>query len=79
MRLPISNHGRTYPLPFQVMRHAPRKIWPWAVGEEVWAGPMPLYVPWTSGVLAEPSVQIESSEPNDKWRERWCSKHGPCE
>ena len=65
----------TYP---EVMRHAPRKIWPWAVKEEVWPGPMPLNVPWTSGVLAPADAKIVSSEPNDRWRERWCKKHGPC-
>ena len=66
----------TYP---EIMRHAPRKKWPWPVAEDVWEGPMPKYVPWTSGVLAEPSVEIVSSPPNDRWRERWCNKHGPCD
>ena len=67
---------RTYP---EIMRHAPRRKWPWAVDEKIWQGPMPLYVPWMSGVLADPSVSVVSSEPNDRWRERWCKKHGPCD
>ena len=66
---------QTYP---EEMRHAPRKIWPWAVKEEIWSGPMPKYVPWMSGVIADPSVEIVSSPPSDRWRERWCKKHGPC-
>ena len=66
---------KTYP---EIMRHAPRKIWPWNVAEDIWTGPMPKYVPWMSGVLAPAGVTIESSPPNDKWRERWCAKHGPC-
>ena len=67
---------RTYP---EIMRHAPRRKWPWPVDEKIWQGPMPLYVPWMSGVLADPSVSVVSSEPNDRWRERWCKKHGPCD
>jgi hypothetical protein len=67
---------QTYP---EEMRHAPRRIWPWAVKEEIWSGPMPKYVPWMSGVIADPSVEIVSSPPSDRWRERWCKKHGPCE
>ena len=66
----------TYP---EVMRSAPRKIWPWAVSEEIWPGPMPLYVPWVSGVLAPADAEVVSAPPNDKWRERWCKKHGPCD
>ena len=62
----------------EIMRHAPRKIWPWAVDEKIWQGPMPKYVPWMSGVIASPETTITSSPPNDKWRERWCAKHGPC-
>ena len=66
----------TYP---EIMRHAPRKQWPWPVDETIWQGPMPLQVPWMSGVIAPPEVEIVSSPPNDRWRERWCNKHGPCE
>ena len=53
------------------MRRSPRQDWPYPVKEDVWSGPMPYYVPWTSGVLAAPSVRIASAEPNDRWRERW--------
>ena len=67
---------KVYP---EIMRHAPRKIWPWSVKEEIWSGPMPKEVPWMSGVLAPAETQIVSSPPNDKWRERWCAKHGPCD
>ena len=67
---------KVYP---EIMRHAPRKIWPWSVKEEIWSGPMPKEVPWMSGVLAPADTQIVSSPPNDKWRERWCAKHGPCD
>jgi len=63
----------------EVMRHAPRKIWPWPVAEKVWEGPMPQYVPWTSGVVADASVEVSSGPPNDRWKERWCKKHGPCD
>jgi len=62
----------------EAMRRAPRKLWPWAVKEEIWPGEMPQRVPWTSGVIAPAGTVIVSSEPNDRWRERWCSKHGPC-
>lgn len=72
---PHEGHN-TYP---EIMRHAPRKIWPWAVAEDIWTGPMPKLVPWMSGVVAPPEAQIVSSPPNDKWRERWCKKHGPCD
>ena len=67
---------KVYP---EIMRHAPRKIWPWAVDEKIWQGPMPYHVPWMSGVIAPADQQIVSSPPNDKWRERWCQKHGPCD
>lgn len=67
---------KTYP---EIMRHAPRKIWPWAVSEEIWKGPMPLQVPWMSGVIAPAEALIVSAPPNDRWRERWCAKHGPCD
>ena len=63
----------------RVRTRASGKIWPWAVKEEIWEGPMPKYVPWMSGVIAPPDTSIVSSPPNDKWRERWCSKHGPCD
>ena len=66
---------KTYPT---IMRHAPRKIWPWAVAEDIWTGPMPAEVPWTSGVLAPAGAAIVSAPPDDKWRRRWCEKHGPC-
>ena len=66
---------KTYPT---IMRHAPRKIWPWAVSEEIWTGPMPERVPWTSGVLAPADAKIVSAPPDDKWRRRWCERHGPC-
>jgi len=62
----------------EVMRHAPRQRWPWAVSEEIWQGPMPKDVPWMSGVIADPSVSIVSSPPSDRWKERWCKKWGPC-
>lgn len=62
----------------EAMRRAPRRTWPWAVREDIWPGPMPEHVSWTSGVLAEPGAQITSAPPGDKWRERWCRKHGPC-
>ncbi len=62
----------------EAMRKAPRRMWPWAVKEEVWPGPMPERVPWTSGVLAPAETAIVSSPPQDKWREKWCRKHGPC-
>ena len=61
------------------MRFAPRKIWPHAVREDVWSGPMPEYIPWTSGVLAPANAVVNSAPPDDQWRRRWCSKYGPCE
>ncbi len=67
--------GTTYP---EIMRHAPRKTWPWPVAEEIWQGPMPLHVPWISGALADAGVELVSAPPNDRWKERWCKKHGPC-
>ena len=68
--------SKTYPLK---MRFAPREIWPHAVREDVWSGPMPEYVPWTSGVLAPANAVVSSAPPDDQWKRRWCSKHGPCE
>jgi len=65
----------TYP---EVMRHSPRKLWPWPVKEELWQGPMPLHVPWMSGALAPAGVEVRSAPPGDRWKERWCKKHGPC-
>lgn len=62
----------------EIMRNAPRKIWPWAVKEDIWAGPMPERVPWVSGVLAPPDTQIVSAPPDDTWRAKWCQRHGPC-
>eukprot|EP00900_Chrysochromulina_parva_P012649 jgi/Chrpa1/21385/Chrysochromulina_OHIO_Genome00028078-RA len=67
--------GTTYP---EIMRHAPRKTWPWPVDEKIWQGPMPKDVPWISGALAEAGVEILSAAPSDRWKERWCKKHGPC-
>lgn len=61
------------------MRFAPREIWPHAVREDVWSGPMPEYIPWTSGVLAPADAVVSSAPPDDQWKRRWCSKHGPCE
>ena len=61
------------------MRFAPREIWPHSVREDVWSGPMPEYIPWTSGVLAPSDAVITSAPPDDQWKRRWCSKHGPCE
>ena len=66
---------KTYP---SIMRKAPRRQWPWAVAESVWEGEMPRLVPWTSGVLADAGATIVSAPPDDKWRQRWCAKHGPC-
>ena len=67
---------KTYP---NVMRFSPRKIWPWAVAEDIWTGPMPESIPWVSGVLAPADATITSAPPDDKWRRKWCAKHGPCE
>ena len=67
--------SQTYP---EIMRHAPRKTWPWAVAEDIWPGPMPRFTPWISGALADIGVQVVSAPPNDRWKERWCKKHGPC-
>jgi hypothetical protein len=66
---------KTYP---SIMRKAPRNRWPWAVAESVWPGDMPRMVPWTSGVLADVGANIVSAPADDKWRHRWCAKHGPC-
>ena len=67
--------SQTYP---EIMRHAPRKKWPWPVADTIWQGPMPMHVPWISGALADAEVDVVSTAPNDKWKERWCKKHGPC-
>ena len=63
----------------EALRSSPRKIWPWAVEKSLWLGHMPTHIPWTSGVLAPANATIVSAEPNDKWRQRWCTKYGPCE
>ena len=63
----------------QAMRLSPRKTWPWAVEEKIWPGEMPEKVPWISGVLAPAAARIVSAKPDDKWRERWCNKYGPCD
>ena len=68
--------SKTYP---SKMRFAPRAIWPWAVREDVWSGPVPEYIPWTSGVLAPADAVVSSAPPDDQWKRRWCSKHGPCD
>ena len=60
------------------MRAAPRRSWPFAVSLAVWPGPMPERVPWISGVLAPAGEVVVSGRPNDRWRERWCTRHGPC-
>ena len=61
------------------LRRSPRRIWPWAVSVDTWPGPMPERVPWTSGVLAPTSAQVVSAPPGDRWRHRWCQRHGPCD
>ena len=61
------------------LRAAPRKIWPFSVAPAIWPGPVPSHVPWTSGVIAPANAIVRSAEPNDKWRRRWCERHGPCE
>ncbi|KAL3893210.1 MAG: hypothetical protein SGPRY_014389 [Prymnesium sp.] len=67
----------------EAMRRAPRKVWPWPVDERIWPHGIPKDVPWISGVLAPPEVEVVSAPANDRWRHRWCAKHsatyGPCE
>ena len=50
---------KTYPT---IMRHAPRKIWPWAVSEEIWTGPMPAEVPMSKPAPYVPLHGVVSKE-----------------
>jgi len=68
------HEGRTtFPEP---MRSSPRETWPWAVDKKIWAGGIPEQVPWISGVLAPADAIIVSAPADDRWRQRWCDKHG---
>ena len=70
---PKDNFGGvpTYP---QSLVDAPRERWPWRVSPRIWPGPVPRYVPWTSGVLAPADATI-TSQPTNGWRKSWCAKH----
>ena len=68
------HEGRTH-FP-EAMRKSPRKLWPWAVDENIWPGGIPERVPWISGVLAPPQAVVQSASADDPWRRRWCEKHG---
>ena len=72
---PFTNHT-FFPA---AMRAAERKRWPFAVPSRIWSGPVPERIPWTSGVLAPADELVSSAPPNDRWWERWCARHGPCE
>ena len=72
---PFSNHTFFPP----AMRAAERSRWPFAVPSRIWPGPVPERIPWTSGVLAPADEIVISAPPNDRWWERWCARHGPCE
>jgi hypothetical protein len=61
------------------LRASPRRIWPWSVSMNTWPGPMPERIPWVSGVLADAAAQVVSAPPHDRWRHRWCQRHGPCD
>jgi hypothetical protein len=52
------------------------QVWPWAVEEKLWAGGIPKEVPWISGVIAPADAEIVSAPADDRWRKRWCDKHG---
>ena len=58
------------------MRKSPRKEWPWAVDEKIWAGGIPEEVPWISGVLAPEGATVRSAPADDPWRRNWCKRHG---
>ena len=72
---PFFNHT-FFPL---AMRAADRASWPFAVPSRIWPGPVPERISWTSGVLAPAEEEVISAPPNDRWWERWCARHGPCE
>lgn len=72
---PFFNHTFFPP----AMRAADRASWPFAVPSRIWPGPVPERISWTSGVLAPAEEEIISAPPNDRWWERWCARHGPCE
>lgn len=57
------------------MRASPRKTWPWAVETKIWAGGIPKYIPWISGVLAPADATVQSARADDPWRKRWCDKY----
>ena len=73
---PFSNH--TF-FPPAMRAAADRARWPFAVPSRIWPGPVPERIPWTSGVLAPANEIVISAPPNDRWWERWCARHGPCE
>ena len=72
---PFFNHTFFPP----AMRAADRASWPFAVPSRIWPGPVPERISWTSGVLAPAEKEVISASPNDRWWERWCARHGPCE
>ena len=72
---PFFNHTFFPP----AMRAADRASWPFAVPSRIWPGPVPERISWTSGVLAPAEEEVISAPPNDRWWERWCARHGPCE
>ena len=64
--------GPTLP---RAMRDAPRKEWPWAVAESLWPLPVPEYIAWQSGIVADRSEAVWQSVTLPGWHRRFCKKH----
>lgn len=69
-------HGPSFPAE---MRRAPRKDWPWAVGESVWPGEPPELVQWSTGLVVPRSERVWTTNIMPSWHTKFCTgKYGPC-
>ena len=67
--------GPTLP---RAMREAPRRQWPWAVSEKLWAGLPPERLQWQSGIVAPRDANVWTNVRLPGWHKGWCKRHGSC-